>query len=107
MRKDYLELDGRKVRVEVNWNAIVAHLDAAGRNTLDALAGIQNIKPTDIAGLMAAAINEGERLDGRESHLTAEEIGSIRNSIDAIGEFITIFARQTSRETEPEEEKKD
>ena len=37
MRKDYIEIDGKKVRVEANWNALTAFLAATGRNTMDGL----------------------------------------------------------------------
>ena len=54
MRKDYIIIDGKKVRVEANWNALTAFLDATGRNTMDGLSDLAVMKPTDIAPLMAA-----------------------------------------------------
>ena len=63
MRKDYIEIDGKKVRVEANWNALTAFLAATGRNTMDGLSDLATMKPTDIAPLMAACANEGERLE--------------------------------------------
>lgn len=105
MQLDYISIDGRKCRVEVNWNAIAAFLRDSGQNDLAALASVHALKPSDIAGLMAAAVNEGERLDGRETHFTAEQIGSLPGSIAAISEFIGIFARQMSPDREPEQKK--
>jgi alkylhydroperoxidase family enzyme len=105
MPKDYIILDGRKCRVEVNWNALAAFLRDSGQNDLAALASVHALKPSDIAGLLAAAVNEGERLDGREAHFTAEQIGSMPGSIAAISEFIRIFARQMSPDREPEQKK--
>ena len=37
MTADYIEIDGRKYRVEANWNAMVAFLAATGRDTWDGL----------------------------------------------------------------------
>lgn len=96
MRRDYITIGERKYRVEANWNAIVAFLEASGQNNMQALLDLKNIKPTDVAGLMAAAINEGEALEGRESALTAKDIGRMEGSMEAISEFLTIFSRQMS-----------
>lgn len=94
MRKDFIEIGGRERRVEMNWNAIVAYLETSGQNDLQALSSLSNLKPTDLAGLMAAAINEGESLEGRESNLTAQDIGRMEGAIGAISKFLEIFVRQ-------------
>lgn len=95
MRKDYIEIDGKKVRVEANWNALTAFLAATGRNTMDGLSDLATMKPTDIAPLMAACANEGERLDGRETDYTGQQIGEICGMTE-IARFIGIYAEQTS-----------
>lgn len=95
MRKDYIVIDGKKVRVEVNWNALTAFLDATGRNTMDGLSDLAVMKPTDIAPLMAACINEGERLDGREADYTGLQIGEMCG-IAEMAQFISIYTGQTS-----------
>ena len=101
MREDFITIGDRKYRVEVNWNAIVAFLDASGQNNLQALSDLTNLKPTDVAGLMAAAINEGEAIEGRESSLTAKDIGRMEGAMGAISEFLTIFVRQMSPAVDP------
>lgn len=95
MKADYILINGKKVRVEANWNALTAFLDAKGSNSLQGLSDLASLKPTDIAGLMAACANEGERLDGREADYTATRIGEICGMTE-IGQFITIYARQTA-----------
>lgn len=105
MNKDYITFNGSNVRVEANWNAIVAFLEASGRDDMSALAGLDKLKPSDVAGLMAACINEGERLDGHESHLTAVEVGSI-GDMKAMLEFIKVYAKQMNPHGTPEESKK-
>lgn len=104
-RADYIELNGHKVRVECNWNALVSYLEASGRNDMSALANLAQLRPSDVAGLMAACVNEGERLDGRESNYTAENIGASA-SYTAIGEFLAIYVRQSTPATKAEEKKK-
>ena len=104
MRKDYLSIAGRSVRVEVNWNAVVSFLESEGRNDLQSLADIKSIKPSDFAGMLAAAANEGERLEGREANYTASDIGSAPDSMGLIAAFLDIFIRQTTPQTEPQKE---
>ena len=72
MKKDYIEIAGKRYRVESNWNALTAFLDAVGRNTLDELSKIDAIRPSELTALMAACIAEGERLDGRGSVLSPD-----------------------------------
>lgn len=93
MRADYITIDGKKVRVEVNWNALTAFLEATDRNTMDGLSDLELMKPTDIAPLMAACVNEGERLDGREASYTGLQIGELCG-IGEMTQFIRIYTSQ-------------
>lgn len=102
---DRIELNGTVYRVEVNWNAIVAYLEASGRDDVQELMSLARIKPSEMAGLLAAAINEGERLDGRECSLSADEVGRMAG-IATMAEFVKIFTRQVSPKGSAEEEKK-
>lgn len=105
MEKSFIEICGKTYRVEVNWNALSAFLVAVGRDTLEGLSDIASMRPSDIAPLMAAAINEGERLEGRESHLTGEVLGAmIRPS--HVGEFMEIYIRQSSASVDMEDSAK-
>ena len=98
-------IDGRSFRVEVNWNAIVAFLEASNRDDIRALADLSMLKPSDLAGLLAAGINEGARLDGAQERVTAEEVGTIAD-VGVMAEFIAIFTRQTKPKGEPDAGKK-
>ena len=103
---DRIELiDGRSFRVEVNWNAIVAFLEASGRDDVRELANFAALKPSDLAGLLAASINEGARLDGESVHFTAAEIGALVE-IGVMAKFIAIFSHQTQPKGIKEEEAK-
>ncbi len=93
--KDQITLtDGRTFRVELNWNALVAFLESSGRDDVRELASLVSLKPSDLAGLLAAGINEGERMEGREANFTANEIGALAD-VGTITAFIGIFTRQT------------
>lgn len=106
MQRDYIVIAGRKVRVESNWNSMVAFLQAKGGDSLAALTSIQDLKPSDIADLLAACVNEGERLDGRDCHYTGRDIGALCG-VSEMTDFIQIFARQTAMKSAPEAKKKD
>lgn len=105
MPKDYITIAGREYRVEANWNAQVAYLVATGRDTMGDLSHLGDIRPSDVAPLMVACIAEGERLDGRESDLTAARIGELCD-YGKLTEFLGIFARQITPQG-GEEPKKD
>lgn len=102
MEKDFLTIQGKQVRVEANWNAIVAFLEASGRDSMQDLANFGTIKPSDVAGLMAACINEGERLEGRESSYSAQEIGQI-GDFKAMTDFLSIYFRQSAPKVKNED----
>jgi len=95
MSKDYIDYNGKRLRVECNWNALIAYLESVGKNTMADLAKIDHIPPSDLTPLMAACVNEGERMDGHESKLTAIEIGE-NVTTEEILDFFNIYAAQTT-----------
>ena len=103
---DHIELNGTSYRVEVNWNAIVAFLEASGRDDVRALVDLTSLKPSDLAGLLAASVNEGARLDGHDVHLSGEDVGAMAG-LDTMAKFIEIFGRQTTPKGQGDPEKKD
>lgn len=106
MKKDYIEIAGKRYRVESNWNALTSFLDAVGRNTLDELSRIDNIRPSELTALMAACIEEGERLDGRGGAPSALDLGATITPED-VREFLEIYVRQSNPQIEQEEPKKE
>jgi hypothetical protein len=106
MKKDYIEIAGRRFRVESNWNALTAFLDAVGRDTLDELSRINTIRPSELTALMAACIEEGERLDGRDGAPSAKDLGAIITP-DDVREFLTIYVRQSNPKLTQDEQKKE
>jgi hypothetical protein len=106
MKKDYIEIAGKRYRVESNWNALTAFLDAVGRDTLDELSRINTIRPSELTALMAACIEEGERLDGRDGAPSAKDLGAIITP-DDVREFLTIYVRQSNPKLNQDEPKKE
>ena len=105
MEKRYLEVAGTQVRVEANWKAITSFLTSVGRNSLQGITDLASLPPTDMAPLMAACLNEGERLDGKTGSFTAEWIEE-NCGLAEISTFITGFLRQITPQL-PAEPKKD
>lgn len=105
MEKSFITINGREYRVEVNWNALSSFLKSVGRDTLEGLSDLTSLRPSDIAPLMAAAINEGERLEGRESHLTGESLGEVIRPSD-VGKFMEIYIQQSRAQLETDEPSK-
>lgn len=105
----HVTIGGRQYRVEFNWNAISAFLVESGRDTMEGLASLTTLRPSDIVPLAYAAISEGERLEGRSLEITRENLGENLNA-GVIREIIGIFAEQNSNgggdESEPVEKSK-
>ena len=95
MKKDYIEIAGKRRRVESNWNALTSFLEAVGRDSLEELANINSIRPSELTALMAACINEGERLDGNTETVTALDLGAIITP-ENVREFLEIYVRQSN-----------
>ena len=104
--KDFVTIGGQKYRVETNWNATVEFLAFKGTDDISALSDFGKLKPSDLAPLAAACINEGERLEGHDVHLTPADVGAAA-SMDEIAAFIQIFVSQVSPKTAPDTKKKD
>lgn len=92
--RDTIDINGQTLRVEANWNALVAFFEATGKDDMTALANFGQLKPSDMAALMAACINEGERLDGHDCHFTAQQVGEMAD-LEVISEFLGIYVKQT------------
>lgn len=104
---DYIELGGRKLRVEVNWNAYEAFLDLMGKGSFDDLSALlMDISPKTVKRLMTACINEGERMDGKPGY-TPEEIGEmISRDGHEMSAFLAIYTRQSTPAVPEEKPKK-
>jgi len=102
----YITISGTRYRVEFNWNAVMAFLVESGNDTMDGLLRLKELKPSELTALTAAAIVEGERIDGRECNLTKEDIGRVMNAT-TMREIVNIFVEQSSNGAGNSEEPQD
>lgn len=102
---DKMNIGGKEYRVEVNWNAVTAFLEATNSDSMEALANIGQLKPSDVTALIAACINEGERLEGHDTHVSALDLGA-QLQISDISLFFDIYRRQSSPATAEDPSKK-
>lgn len=105
MNRSYITIDGQQRRVEANWNAITSYLTARGKDSLQGLSDISSLSPSELPHLMAACVNEGERLEGRESSLTAEWIGE-NCGMTELTEFVSAFCRMVTPQVPSDKAKK-
>ena len=105
MDKRTITVAGAQVRVEANWKAITSFLSSMGRNSLQGITDLATLPPTDMAPLMAACLNEGERLDGRDAQFTGEWIEE-NCGLAEVSAFVVEFLHQTSPKLPKTEEKK-
>ena len=107
MNKKYITISGAPHRVEANWNAITAYLASRGKDSLQGLSDISKLPPSELAPLMAACLNEGERLDGHDASFTAEWIGE-NCGMNEVSDFVAAFCEQSlSKMPSADAEKKD
>ncbi len=102
----YITIGGTRYRAEFNWNAITAFLVESGADTMEGLKHLKDLKPSELTALAAAAIIEGERIDGRKCELTKEDIGRVITA-DTMRELVNIFVEQSSNGAGNSEEPQD
>ena len=88
-----LSIGGKKVRVEMNWNAMMTFCEEKGIDDLSKLGEDGNVTPRDLLTIMYSAIKEGERMDGRTFELTKEGLSEIVRPSD-ITLFLKIYKEQ-------------
>jgi hypothetical protein len=94
MKPDYLTLtNGRKVRIEWNWNAVKIWTSVTGKELTDLATG--KASADDMLTIAYCAATEGEDADGKELALTEKEFGRLIN-MQGIIEFSKILTAQAS-----------
>jgi hypothetical protein len=106
MNKMYIIIAGAEYRVEANWNAITSYLTARGKDSLQGLSDISSLAPSELPHLMAACVKEGERLEGRESSLTAEWIGE-NCGMTELTAFVSAFCSMVTPQVPADKAKKE
>lgn len=105
MDKKYITIAGVKHRVEANWNAITSYLSSRGKDSLQGLSDISQLSPSELAPLMSACVNEGNRLEGNDLQVTPEWIGE-NCGMSEMTQFVTIFCEQTTPRLPVDKKKK-
>ena len=102
--RDYITIFGRQVRVECNWNAIMAFMEATGTD----LSALEHLTNSQQAALLVACVREGQRMDGESVDFTIERFGELRTreALRVIGAFWPIFEKQNAGDPESEAEAK-
>jgi hypothetical protein len=107
MKARYIEINGKQVRIEFNWNTTIEFLERCGID-LDKFVELSTgnkITPRHIRQLAWSGAIEGERLDGRELEYDEIAFGSMLYP-GQIKEVLAIFADQFSGMAGKTEEKK-
>lgn len=98
--KEYINIAGKKHRIEFNWNALSLYCEKIGINDLSAIDNIAHITPADMLIFIWCAIKEGERMDSREFEMSYLDLGAVLRTAD-IAEAMKIYAKQTKIDAEP------
>jgi len=98
--KEYINIAGKKHRIEFNWNALSLYCEKIGINDLSAIDNIAHITPADMLIFIWCAIKEGERMDSREFEMQYLDLGALLRTAD-IAEAMKIYAKQTKIDAEP------
>ena len=93
MKNNYLLVEGKKVRVEMNWNAMMSFCDEKGVDDLSKIGDAGKLTTRDLLAIMHAAIKEGERMDGNSFDLTKEQLSERLRPSD-ISRFMEIYKEQ-------------
>lgn len=99
---DYLKLPGKKLRIEVNWNAITEFCEFKGMNDLAALDNLSQLSAKDLLDFIYFCAKEGERLDGKTFTITPKDLGAELKTPHIV-EFMNIYRLQCNSGTPAEE----
>lgn len=104
MKKNYINIDDKNYRVEINWNAIADFSEMTGITNLAEFDNLQTLTPRQILTLLVACVREGERQDGRVLEMDEKTFGGIMRP-QHIGQFAAIYQSQVAVNIPSDEEK--
>lgn len=105
MGKSFITIGGNTYRVEVNWNALANFLTLIGEDSIAGLTRIDEFRVSQIPALIAATIEEGERLEGREVKLDPRDLGTVLNPFH-LRKFMDIYTEHSRVWMEEEDDAK-
>jgi hypothetical protein len=92
MRNDYIEINGKKFRIEFNWNAISSFIED-NNLSLSSIDELDNLKPSQITSLIFNAIKEGARIENIPFNFNEKDVGASL-SLKNISDILVVFNRQ-------------
>lgn len=105
MEKSFIEIGGKRYRVEVNWNALGNFLSLVGDDSIGGLTKLDQFRVTHITSLVVACIKEGERLEGNDVSLDPLKLGETFR-LSNFQEFMAIYNEQSRAWLAADEEAK-
>jgi hypothetical protein len=90
----YIELNHKRLRVEVNWNTISDFCELKGMKDLTELDDLGKMTARDLLDFIYCAIKEGERMDSKPFRLTARDLGAELKPHHIV-EFMQIYKAQS------------
>lgn len=106
MNKQFITIQGKAYRVEANWRALTSYLAERGKDTMEGLSDLASLSPTSLAPLMAACLNEGERLEGHDIAITGDWVAE-NCGICEMRTFLTIYTSQITPKVPDDQSKKE
>ncbi len=91
-----VRISGRDYPAEGNFNTVCAFLKAVGRDTMEGLINIADLRPSDYTELVAAAVNEGLRQDGSDARMSAADVGASPDAFREIPEAVAAIFGELS-----------
>ncbi len=108
MTKQYIKLsDGRKLRIEANWNVLTEFLDRTDQEYDDFIKRADRLTAAHMRLIAYCAAKEGERQDGKQLDLSELDFGALC-TIPTMNEFGLKFGRMVTgdKSEDPEGQKK-
>lgn len=97
MKHDAIEINGKRYRIEFNWNAISCFLDATGLG-LESLEDPSKMKPSEITELLFQSVVEGCRMDQEDFPFNKVDFGAALDLLTIAG-MMKVFTNQVQSNT--------
>lgn len=102
--KHYIEIEGKKYRVLVCWNAVAMYLQEKGIEDLSDFGNIAEMKASDMLIMFFWALYYGEDSEGRQlPYPSSHKLGNVVTPVH-VAQFTQMFAEQMKAQIPKSEE---
>lgn len=102
--KHYIEIEGKKYRVLVCWNAVAMYLQEKGIEDLSDFGNIAKMKASDMLIMFFWALYYGEDSEGRQlPYPSSHKLGNVVTPVH-VAQFTQMFAEQMNAQIPKSEE---